>query len=62
MMKRILACCVSLRPRMTLAYIVDMSQANALERFMQQTIRRILKIIYVTKKYAGRKIYSVKRC
>lgn len=45
MMKRILACCVSLRPRMTLAYIVDMSQANALERFMQQTIRRILKII-----------------
>ena len=45
MMKRILACFVSLRPRMTLAYIVDMAQANALERFMQQTIRRILKII-----------------
>ena len=45
MMKRFLARCVSLRPRMAFVYIVDMSQAYALERFMQQTIPRILKII-----------------
>ena len=45
MMKRFLARCVSLRPRMAFVYIVDMSQAYALRCLMQHTSLRILKII-----------------